>query len=71
VIPHGKVCPTVNIDRLWSLIPEETRKQFATDTKKAPIIDVGKAGYFKLLHSSRAAGDRQGAVLYQAVRGED
>ena len=49
VIKHGKHCPTVNIDKLWSLIPEETRKKYADDKSKAPIIDVQKKGFFKVL----------------------
>ncbi|KAJ1352253.1 60S ribosomal protein L27A [Parelaphostrongylus tenuis] len=40
-------CPTVNVDRLWSLVPEKIKEQ-ATPTK-APVIDCVKAGYFKVL----------------------
>lgn len=34
-------CPIVNIDRLWSLVPEATRQQFK-DRKdgKVPVLDV-------------------------------
>jgi large subunit ribosomal protein L27Ae len=43
-------CPTVNIDTLWSLVSEQTRKAY-TDRKdgKMPVIDVTRAGYFKVL----------------------
>jgi len=43
-------CPTVNIDTLWSLVTEQTRKAY-TDRKdgKMPVIDVTRAGYFKVL----------------------
>ncbi|PKU68793.1 60S ribosomal protein L27a-3-like [Dendrobium catenatum] len=43
-------CPIVNIDRLWSLVPEEVK---AAATKapggSAPMIDVTQFGYFKVL----------------------
>eukprot|EP01066_Platyproteum_vivax_P016427 Platyproteum_vivax@DN711_c0_g1_i1.p1 len=42
-------CPVVNVEKLWSLIPEETRLKYATNTEMAPIIDVTKKGYFKVL----------------------
>jgi len=36
--------PTVNIDRLWSLIPEAEQKG-----EGAPILYLSKAGYYKVL----------------------
>lgn len=39
-------CPTVNVDRLWSLVPSEARDK-ATDGK-ALVVDAVKAGYFKV-----------------------
>mmetsp|Transcript_82007 Transcript_82007/g.95819 ORF Transcript_82007/g.95819 Transcript_82007/m.95819 type:complete len:148 (+) Transcript_82007:41-484(+) len=45
--------PTVNLDRLWSLVTEETRKKYSTVKDKAPVIDVTKAGYFKVLGRGR------------------
>ncbi len=42
-------CPTVNLDKLWSLVSEQTRLNYAKNTKKAPVIDVVRAGYFKVL----------------------
>ncbi|CAB4060405.1 RRP40 [Lepeophtheirus salmonis] len=35
--------------KLWSLVSEQTREKYAKDKKKAPVIDVTKAGYFKVL----------------------
>ena len=46
-------CPTINIDKLWSLVTDETRKKYATVKDKAPVIDVTKAGYFKVLGKGR------------------
>ena len=45
--------PTVNLDKLWSLVSEETRKKYATVKDKVPVIDVTKAGFFKVLGKGR------------------
>ena len=45
-------CPTVNLSNLWTLVPENVRK----DWKKGqpiPVIDVTHAGYFKVLGRGR------------------
>jgi len=41
--------PPINVDRIWSLVSDETRTHYATRTDKAPVIDVTRAGYFKVL----------------------
>lgn len=47
-------CPTVNIDKLWSLVSEETRlKAKENKNGKVPVIDVTKSGYFKVLGKGR------------------
>ena len=42
--------PTVNLDKLWTLVSENARKtaQSANDGKAA-VVDVTKAGFFKVL----------------------
>ncbi|OWF47954.1 60S ribosomal protein L27a [Mizuhopecten yessoensis] len=42
-------CPTVNVDKLWSLVSQQTRDNYANNKEKAPVIDVIRAGYFKVL----------------------
>jgi len=43
-------CPTINVDKLWTLVSEQTRTYYATaKTDKVPVIDCVKAGYFKVL----------------------
>ncbi|KAK8942016.1 60S ribosomal protein L27a-3 [Platanthera guangdongensis] len=43
-------CPTVNVDRLWSLVPEEVKAAAVkAPAGNAPVIDVGQFGYFKVL----------------------
>mmetsp|Transcript_89602 Transcript_89602/g.252602 ORF Transcript_89602/g.252602 Transcript_89602/m.252602 type:complete len:149 (+) Transcript_89602:20-466(+) len=45
-----KFCPTVNIDRLWSMLPEGVyEKAKAAGSGPAPVLDVTKMGYFKVL----------------------
>ncbi|KAJ4974146.1 hypothetical protein NE237_007320 [Protea cynaroides] len=40
-------CPIVNIDKLWSLIPQEVKDKASPEN--APLIDVTQYGYFKVL----------------------
>ncbi|KAG5602439.1 hypothetical protein H5410_033809 [Solanum commersonii] len=42
-------CPTVNIDTLWSLLPQEMKDKAAANKGTAPLIDVTQFGYFKVL----------------------
>merc|ERR1711928_123065 len=42
--------PTINLDRLWTLVTEQTKQKYQNHPeKKAPVIDVIKAGYYKVL----------------------
>ena len=42
-------CPTVNVDRLWSLLPEGVYEKAKAGSDMAPVLDVTKLGYFKVL----------------------
>ncbi|XP_037059245.1 60S ribosomal protein L27a-like [Peromyscus leucopus] len=43
-------CPMVNLDKLWTLVHEQTRISSAKNkTGAAPIIDVVRSGYYKVL----------------------
>eukprot|EP00416_Gambierdiscus_australes_P032903 CAMPEP_0171091166 /NCGR_PEP_ID=MMETSP0766_2-20121228/32271_1 /TAXON_ID=439317 /ORGANISM="Gambierdiscus australes, Strain CAWD 149" /LENGTH=145 /DNA_ID=CAMNT_0011549231 /DNA_START=54 /DNA_END=491 /DNA_ORIENTATION=- len=44
-----KVVPIINVEKLWSLVPEHVRLHYKENTDKAPIIDVLKAGYMKVV----------------------
>ena len=50
-------CPTINVERLWTLIDDETRaaaeKCVAENATTAPVIDVTEAGFFKVLGKGR------------------
>lgn len=43
-------CPTFNVDKLWSLVPEDvfTAAQSASNGT-APVIDITQYGHFKLM----------------------
>lgn len=42
-------CPAINLDKLWSLVSEQTRTKYAGVKDKAPVIDCNRAGIFKVL----------------------
>merc|ERR1712126_229937 len=46
--PNQRFCPVLNVDKLWSLVTEQTRLHYE-NRKKAPVIDVVRAGNFKVL----------------------
>ena len=41
--------PSINLDKLWTLVSEQTRVKYEKETKKAPVIDCTRAGFFKVL----------------------
>ena len=49
---NSEFCPTINLERVWTLVSEAQRKS-AVGKKEAPVIDVTKAGYFKVLGKGR------------------
>ena len=46
-------CPTVNLDQLWSLVPEQDRVAVAKKKDTAPIINCLDKGFFKVLGKGR------------------
>ncbi|XP_077268055.1 ribosomal protein L27A [Temnothorax americanus] len=50
---NTKWCPTINLDKLWTLVSEQTRLKYKDVEGKAPVIDLVKAGYYKLLGKGR------------------
>lgn len=42
-------CPTINIDKLWTLVPDEIRHKHKDDKENAPVLDVTQSGFFKVL----------------------
>merc|ERR1711971_923752 len=65
--------PGVNLDKLWSLVSEQTRLKYAGVKDKAPVIDISKAGYCKVLGKGvlPPACHREGQILLPRCRGKD
>lgn len=41
---NSKWCPTINLDKLWTLVSEQTRLKYKDHAEgKAPVIDIVKA----------------------------
>merc|ERR1711862_297593 len=45
--------PSVNLDKIWTMLSEEAQKKYTTSKDAAPVIDVTKSGYFKVLGRGR------------------
>lgn len=41
--------PSINIDKVWTLLTESSRNLSAQNKDRVPVIDVTKAGFFKVL----------------------
>jgi large subunit ribosomal protein L27Ae len=41
--------PSINLDRIWSLVPREVYEQASTKKDQSLLIDVTKYGYHKVL----------------------
>lgn len=58
-------CPTVNLDKLWSLVSEQTRLNAEKSKDKAAVIDVTKAvNYYYILTRIRASSKSQARENY-------
>lgn len=43
-------CPTVNLDRLWSLFSQRTQEKYTeSEATVTPVVNVVRSGYFKVL----------------------
>eukprot|EP00640_Fibrocapsa_japonica_P004509 CAMPEP_0113938878 /NCGR_PEP_ID=MMETSP1339-20121228/5278_1 /TAXON_ID=94617 /ORGANISM="Fibrocapsa japonica" /LENGTH=130 /DNA_ID=CAMNT_0000942195 /DNA_START=83 /DNA_END=472 /DNA_ORIENTATION=- /assembly_acc=CAM_ASM_000762 len=47
LLPNRSFRPVLNVDKLWSLLPEGTQEKASAD--KAPVLDLISKGYFKVL----------------------
>ncbi|EJU02418.1 hypothetical protein DACRYDRAFT_66524 [Dacryopinax primogenitus] len=45
--------PTINLDKLWTLVPEEEKKDLKEDSEVVPVIDTLALGYGKVLGKGR------------------
>lgn len=53
LLKNQTYCPTINLEQIWALVPEEVQKQAASMKDKLPVVDVTKYGYFKVLGKGR------------------
>jgi len=44
-------CPTINVDKLWTLVSDTLREKYANAKPEGvlPVIDCSRAGFFKVL----------------------
>lgn len=42
-------CPTINLDKIWTLVPENIRLENKGQKEVAPVVDMTAQGYFKVL----------------------
>merc|ERR1711915_610259 len=47
--PNQKYRPAINLEKLWSLVSEQHRQEYARSRTKAPVINCVKSGYYKVL----------------------
>lgn len=45
--------PTINVDKLWTLVPEEHKKGLTDKSQVVPVVDVLHHGYSKVLGNGR------------------
>merc|ERR1711874_242470 len=48
LIKKGNEITSLNVEKIWTLVSEQTRLYYKDKTDKAPVIDVLKAGYMKV-----------------------
>jgi large subunit ribosomal protein L27Ae len=41
--------PIINLDKLWTLVPEEQKKDLREDSEVVPVVDTLALGYGKVL----------------------
>jgi len=49
--PHWR--PTINVDKLWSLVPATEKESLTEDSEVVPVIDALKHGYAKVLGNGK------------------
>jgi large subunit ribosomal protein L27Ae len=45
--------PIINVDKLWSLVPAEEKKDLNADSEIVPVIDTLRHGYGKVLGNGK------------------
>lgn len=50
--------PVINVDKLWSLVPEEEKKGLTETSEVVPVIDTLHHGYGKVLGNGKYVFER-------------
>ncbi|CAK9144551.1 unnamed protein product [Ilex paraguariensis] len=58
-------CPTVNIDKLWSMVPQDVKDK--VNQSNVPMIDVTQFGYFKVLGKGVLPSDQPMVVKAKLI----
>lgn len=45
--------PIINVDKLWSLVPEEEKQGLTENSEVVPVIDTLRHGYAKVLGNGK------------------
>lgn len=45
--------PIINVDKLWTLVPEEEKEGLTEDSEVVPVIDILRHGYGKVLGNGK------------------
>jgi len=49
-LKNRRWCPSVNLDRLWSLLTQRTQEKYTSGEQSVvPVVNVVRSGYFKVL----------------------
>ena len=49
-LKNRRWCPSVNLDRLWSLLSQRTQDKYTEgEAEVVPVVNVVRSGYFKVL----------------------
>jgi large subunit ribosomal protein L27Ae len=55
--------PVINVDKLWSLVPEEEMKGLTKTSEVVPVIDTLHHGYGKVLGNGKYVSRECGRFL--------
>ena len=67
LIRKGNVVPIIHVERVRSVVSEQSRTHWADEKDKAPVIDVMKAGHMKVIGKGKFP-EHQGIVSLHVGR---
>jgi len=55
--------PIINLDKLWTLVPEEQKKGLTEDSEIVPVVDTLALGYGKILGRGKSVVAKQSKTI--------